>query len=177
MIGSDPAPRNIMHTLRPRIRTDGCVGEPSPIERPFVIARSASYGVPICGLDLLGELGLFFLSSGAPARSELKETDKRDEPPGPDLNILSIAVDLMASHSLDRSEQDLEKEAPMISRILLTVISLAILSFLLLVLIGLWSRYEAEAERSGFSGAYERYLASQAGFPNDPKVYPRSRRS
>ncbi len=59
----------------------------------------------------------------------------------------------------------------MISRILLTVISLAILSFLLLVLIGLWSRYEAEAERSGFSGAYERYLASQAGFPNDPKAY------
>ena len=43
--------------------------------------------------------------------------------------------------------------------------------FVLLVLIGLWDRYEKEATALGFSGPYERYLASQAGFPNDPKAY------
>jgi hypothetical protein len=42
---------------------------------------------------------------------------------------------------------------------------------LVLVVIGVYSRYETEAELLGFSGAYERYLASQAGFPNDPEAF------
>jgi hypothetical protein len=41
----------------------------------------------------------------------------------------------------------------------------------LLVLIGLWDRYEQETAALGFDGVYERYLASQAGFPDDPKAY------
>jgi hypothetical protein len=39
------------------------------------------------------------------------------------------------------------------------------------VLIGLWDRYEKETAALGFDGIYERYLASQAGFPDDPKAY------
>jgi hypothetical protein len=35
------------------------------------------------------------------------------------------------------------------------------------VLIGLWD----ETAALGFDGVYERYLASQAGFPDDPKAY------
>ena len=58
-----------------------------------------------------------------------------------------------------------------IDRILLTLAVFAVTGFVLLVLIGLWDRYEKEATALGFSGPYERYLASQAGFPNDPKAY------
>ena len=58
-----------------------------------------------------------------------------------------------------------------IGRILLTLAVYAVTGFVLLVLIGLWDRYEKEATALGFSGPYERYLASQAGFLNDPKAY------
>ena len=50
-----------------------------------------------------------------------------------------------------------------IGRILLTLAVFAVTGFVLLVLIGLWDRYEKEATALGFSGPYERYLASQAG--------------
>ena len=59
----------------------------------------------------------------------------------------------------------------MIGRIILTLAALAVASFVLLVLIGLWDRYEKETAALGFDGIYERYLASQAGFPDDPKAY------
>jgi len=39
------------------------------------------------------------------------------------------------------------------------------------VLIGLWDGYELETKALGFSGIYERYLASQAGFADDPKAH------
>jgi hypothetical protein len=50
--------------------------------------------------------------------------------------------------------------AGMIGRILLTLVTLAVTGFVLLVLIGLWDRYERETVALGFSGIYERYLAS-----------------
>ena len=59
----------------------------------------------------------------------------------------------------------------MIGRIILTLAALAIASFVLLVLIGLWDRYAKETAALGFDGIYERYLASQAGFGDDPKAY------
>jgi hypothetical protein len=59
--------------------------------------------------------------------------------------------------------------ARMIGRILLTVAALAVTGFMLLVLIGVWDRYEQETAALGFSGIYERYLAWQAGFSVDPK--------
>ena len=59
----------------------------------------------------------------------------------------------------------------MIGRIILTLAALAVASFVLLALIGLWDRYEKETAALGFDGIYERYLASQAGFPDDPKAY------
>jgi hypothetical protein len=59
----------------------------------------------------------------------------------------------------------------MIGRILLTLAVLAVAGFVLLVLIGLWDRYEQETAALGFNGIYERYLASQAGFADDPKAY------
>jgi hypothetical protein len=52
--------------------------------------------------------------------------------------------------------------ARIIQRILLTLVGLAVIGFVLLVLIGLWGRYEKETAALGFSGMYERYLASQA---------------
>jgi hypothetical protein len=58
----------------------------------------------------------------------------------------------------------------MIGRILLTLALLAVAGFVLLVLIGLWDPYEQEGALE-FSGIYERYLASQAGFADDPKAY------
>ena len=58
-----------------------------------------------------------------------------------------------------------------IGRILLTLTVFAVTGFVLLVLIRLWGCYEKEATALGFSGPYERYLASQAGFLNDPKAY------
>jgi hypothetical protein len=39
------------------------------------------------------------------------------------------------------------------------------------VLIGLWDGYEQETKALGFSGIYERYLASRAGFADDAKAY------
>ena len=59
----------------------------------------------------------------------------------------------------------------MIGRILLALALLAVAGFVLLVLIGLWDRYEQETAALGFSGIYERHLASQAGFADDPKAY------
>ena len=55
----------------------------------------------------------------------------------------------------------------MISRILLTLAVLAVIGFVLLVLIGLWDRYEKETAALGFSGIYERYLTSLGVFSND----------
>ena len=40
-----------------------------------------------------------------------------------------------------------------------------------LALIGLGDRYSQETKALGFNGIYERYLASQASFPDDPKAY------
>jgi hypothetical protein len=49
---------------------------------------------------------------------------------------------------------------------------LALTSVLILVLAGhLWDRYSQETEALGFNGVYERFLALQAGFPDDPKTY------
>src|SRR6516165_4613449 len=58
-----------------------------------------------------------------------------------------------------------------IPRVLLTLAVLALGGFVLLVLIGLWDRYEKETAALGFSGIYERYVAWQAGFADDPKAY------
>ena len=59
----------------------------------------------------------------------------------------------------------------MIGRILLTLAAVTVTGFVLLVLVGFWDRYEKEATALEFSGPYERYLATQAGFPNDPRAY------
>ena len=59
----------------------------------------------------------------------------------------------------------------MIGRTLLSLAAFALTGFVVLTLIGLWDRYEQEAKGLGFSGLYERYLASQAGFADDPKAY------
>ena len=59
----------------------------------------------------------------------------------------------------------------MIGRILASLTAFALAGFLLLVLVGLWDRYEQGTKALGFSGIYERYLASQAGFANDAKGY------
>jgi hypothetical protein len=56
-----------------------------------------------------------------------------------------------------------------IGRILLTVAALAITGTMLLVLIGLWDRYEQETAALGFTGIYERFLATQAGFSVNSK--------
>ena len=49
--------------------------------------------------------------------------------------------------------------------------TLALAAFAVLVFIGLWERHAQEATALGFSGIYERYLAFQAGFSNDPTAY------
>ena len=59
----------------------------------------------------------------------------------------------------------------MIGRILLSVAAIALAGFVGPVLIGLWDRHAQEGRAAGFSGIYERYLAAQAGFPNDPRAY------
>ena len=59
----------------------------------------------------------------------------------------------------------------MIGRILLSSIAFALTGFVVLTLIGLWDRYEQETKALGFSGIYERNLALQAGFADDPKAY------
>jgi hypothetical protein len=60
--------------------------------------------------------------------------------------------------------------ARMIGRILLTLAVLAVTGFVLLVLIGLWDRYQQETAALGFGGIYERYLASQDGFSSDRRA-------
>ena len=59
----------------------------------------------------------------------------------------------------------------MIGRILVSLTAFAFAGFCLLVLIGLWDGYEQETKALGFSGIYERYLASRAGFADDAKAY------
>jgi hypothetical protein len=59
----------------------------------------------------------------------------------------------------------------MLGDILIRLAAFAILGFVFLVLMGLWDRYERGAAALGFSGPYERYLAAQAGFPDDPRGY------
>jgi hypothetical protein len=64
----------------------------------------------------------------------------------------------------------------MVGRILLTLVTLAVTNFVLLVLIGLWDRYERETVALGFSGIYERYfgavgqVAPAQSFQQRPKV-------
>ena len=59
----------------------------------------------------------------------------------------------------------------MLGDILSRLAAIAVVGFAFLVLMGLWDRYERGAAALGFSGPYERYLASQAGFPDDPRGY------
>jgi hypothetical protein len=59
--------------------------------------------------------------------------------------------------------------ARIIGRILLTLALLAVSGFVLLVLTGLWDRYEQETAVSCFTGIYVGDLASQADFCHDPK--------
>jgi hypothetical protein len=60
----------------------------------------------------------------------------------------------------------------MIIRNLLSLSVLALTGYLVLVLAGhLWDRHSQETQAMGFSGVYERYLASRAGFPDDPNTY------
>jgi hypothetical protein len=54
-----------------------------------------------------------------------------------------------------------------IERVLLATILFAMTGFVLLVLIGLWDRYEKQAAASGFNEADGRYLAPQAVSPSD----------
>ena len=56
----------------------------------------------------------------------------------------------------------------MMERVLVAGIVLAMTGFILLVLIGLWDRYEKQAAASGFNEADGRYLAQQAVSPRDP---------
>jgi FG-GAP repeat len=55
----------------------------------------------------------------------------------------------------------------MIERVLLATILFAMTGFVLLVLIGLWDRYEKQAKASGFNEADGRFLAPQAVSPRD----------
>ena len=57
-----------------------------------------------------------------------------------------------------------------VGRILLGSATLTLAALAVLVLIGLWERHAQEAKALGFR-IYERYLASQAGFPTDPTAY------
>jgi hypothetical protein len=60
----------------------------------------------------------------------------------------------------------------MIGRALSGLTVLAMAGVLSGVLIGhCWERYSQETEALGFSGIYERYLASQAGFGDDAPAY------
>ena len=53
-------------------------------------------------------------------------------------------------------------------RSLLSLSVLALTGYLVLVLAGhLWDRHAQETQALGFSGIYDRYLASSAGFPGD----------
>ena len=57
----------------------------------------------------------------------------------------------------------------MLGRILFAVPVVAAAAFALLVLIGLWDRYEQETAALGFGGVFER-LAWEAGFAGNPTV-------
>ena len=59
----------------------------------------------------------------------------------------------------------------MLGDILSRLAAIAVVGFAFLVLMGLWDRYERGAAALGFSGPYERYLAAQAGFQDDPRGY------
>ena len=60
----------------------------------------------------------------------------------------------------------------MIARTMSVWTILSLVGVLSGVLIGhLWDRYSQETEALGFSGTYERYLASQAGFGDDAQGY------
>jgi len=65
----------------------------------------------------------------------------------------------------------MEKWSSFIGRILLGSAALVFAGFAVLVFIGMWDRYAHETQALGFNGIYERYLASQAGFPNEPSAY------
>ena len=65
----------------------------------------------------------------------------------------------------------MEKWSSAIGRILLGSAAFAFAACAFLVFIGMWGRYAQETRALGFNGIYERYLASQAGFPNDPSAY------
>ena len=57
----------------------------------------------------------------------------------------------------------------MIIRNLLSLSVLALTGYLVLVLAGhLWDRHSQETQAMGFSGIYNRYLGSSAGFAGDP---------
>jgi hypothetical protein len=59
--------------------------------------------------------------------------------------------------------------------IIRTVLSSAVLALVGLLFVALssqlWNRYQEETAALGFSGVYERYLAAQAGFDDDPQGY------
>jgi hypothetical protein len=60
----------------------------------------------------------------------------------------------------------------MIIRNLLSLSVLALTGYLVVVLAGhLWDRHSQETQAMGFSGIYDRYLASSAGFAGDPNTY------
>jgi hypothetical protein len=53
-------------------------------------------------------------------------------------------------------------------RSLLSLSVLVLTGYLVLVLAGhLWDRHAQETQAMGFSGIYDRYLASNVGFPGD----------
>ena len=72
---------------------------------------------------------------------------------------------------MERCRFGMQNCLSLIGRILLGSVTLALAAFAVLVFIGLWERHAQEATALGFSGIYERYLAFQAGFPNDPMAY------
>ena len=60
----------------------------------------------------------------------------------------------------------------MIARTVSVWTILSLVAVLSAVLIShLWDRYSQETEALGFSGIYERFLASQAGFGDDAQGY------
>jgi hypothetical protein len=59
----------------------------------------------------------------------------------------------------------------MIRRILLGSATVAVGTFAVLVLIGLWEHHALEATALGLRGIYERYSAFQAGLTNDVTAY------
>ena len=71
---------------------------------------------------------------------------------------------------MERCHFGMQNCLSLIGRILLGSGTLALAAFAVLVFIGLWERHAQEAKALGFR-IYERYLASQAGFPTDPTAY------